>query len=921
MPNSGKLDCMKKYANWHPNFPVNLDNCKDEPIHIPGAVQPFGILIAFDGKTGQLVAVSENFIGMHSKVQKVEDITSLKISDLVRFHGALPSGVEALQRKLMKTSIILNGIEKNLYGVVYGHEGLKILEIELKSDVETISETQIYLSNLPTMMNDIRNLAGTQELANFAAARIRSLTGFDRVMIYKYDDDWNGEVIAEEKEEKLETFLGLHYPASDIPAQARALYERNWIRSIPTIHYKPAVILPKVEQRMDLSDSVIRSVSPIHIRYLDNMGVTASMSISLIVDGKLWGLIACHHYSGEKYIPLNIRLGCEAYGQLISWHIKSLEASSLLKKTKAGESKLHSVLSRFSSELDFTKAANDSSKELLELFDSNSVVIRLGDQVVTIGKNPGEMFSATIAKELLNRPVLEPLAVTEASAFGELKDINLGEEFAGFMALSLSDKHNYYIICTRPEEKTTVNWAGNPHTKLNLDFNDPQDRLLPRGSFALWQEQHEGKSKPWTSLHTDLLKRFALLFVKIVIERKEVVEKSNEELRALNRAKDEFVATVSHELRTPLNAIIGWTDLALSKGLTPDRYPEAFKIIQRNARSQNQLVSDLLDVSRIISGKMKLSARNMRVSEVVEAVILSFSPATEAKGIKVISHLDEDSDSIIGDPNRIQQVVWNLVSNAVKFSRKGSKIWITVRRVSSHIEIEVRDEGEGISEENLSKIFGRFEQVDSSVSRKAGGLGLGLAIAKHIVELHGGRITAKSDGLGLGTSFSVHFPISPLKPETSDDKMPIDDTRDDKSVEVRVTGTSLKGQTILVVEDEIDASNFLQLLLQGQGAKTYSAHNGIDALEVLSHHKDEISIILSDVGMPVMDGYQFIAQVRKSPDPVISSMSAVALTAFGRPHDRIAALRAGFDAYIAKPVMQEELLAVLEGSSRSKFRR
>lgn len=909
---------MENYKNWHPNFPVNLDNCQSEPIHIPGAIQNFGFLIGYDD-TGIVQVISVNapdFLPTLNSLGKEQ----LSINNLVKITESNNFNAKSKisdKRRLVLIDLINSPLTERLFGVIYKSGDLNILEIETL--VKKGKDAYSYLTDLPSMMKDIQENETLKDLANFTADKIKGLTGFDRVMVYKYDEEWNGTVFAEAKEEKLESFLGLHYPASDIPPQARALYEKNWIRIIPTVEYRPIQLFPIERQNLDLSNSVLRSVSPIHIKYLKNMGVGASMSISLMVEGKLWGLVACHHYS-DHMVPLDIRLGCEAYGQLISWHIQNLRTAEALEVMQDGENILHGVLEKFSTLENFKEAAKKVEKELLHLFQCTGMVIRLGDDAINLGYPISDVFSAAVAKALLNRSILEPLVSKEVTATPELNFLSPNPDCAGFMSLSLAPKFNYYIICIRPEEIQTVHWAGNPKDKSDkVNFSDPNERLLPRGSFALWKEVQKGRSQQWSKEVIDLFKKFGLLFVKIVIERKEILEKSNSELKALSQAKDEFVAMVSHELRTPLNAIIGWSDLALSGDLEPKQLPESLKIIQRNARSQNQLINDLLDISRIISGKLKLSVRSMRVSEVVESVILSFSPATDAKLIKIIPQLEGDSDSIIGDSDRIQQVVWNLISNAVKFSPKNSKIWVVVKRVNSHILLQVRDEGIGLEEDNLSKIFGRFEQVDSSTTRKAGGLGLGLAISKHIVELHGGRIEVESEGKDKGTTFKVYFPVAPLLPETND-QMPIDDELSKRNDAYNTSSKRLAGEVILIVEDEPDASKFLNLLISANGAETFVASNGIEALEILKKHKDRIGIILSDVGMPQMDGHTLLKEVRSSEDPKINSVCAIALTAFGRPQDRIQALRSGFDSYISKPVMQEELLTVLESACKTKNR-
>lgn len=902
---------MNRFSQWHPTFPVNLSNCEDEPIHIPGAIQPFGILLGFEPNSEKLVAWSQN---AEEVLQKDEtELAQLRLEDLIIIEkrDEVFESFQRQKRNLIRLKIAGDPVPH--FGVSYESGGLQVYEVELKTDARLVSDSRRYLMDLPTMMNDVFSHESLKGLMDFAAKRVREITGFDRVMIYRYDENYDGEVMAEAKESNLEAFLGLHYPASDVPPQARKLYLRNWTRIIPTIFYKPALIKPKRFESLDLSDSIIRSVSPIHLEYLENMGVGASMSISLIQDGKLWGLIACHHYSGEHHVPIDIRLGCEAYGQLISRAIQGLESKAALSATRGGEEKLQALVSKMSEE-NFLSHIYGLKDKFLDLFDCSGMLIQMGEDQFSLGETIPEELNSRICSLLSQRSVFEPLITNKLEDLVG-KKIEGSEKFSGLIALSLSQKHNYHVICIRPEVKQTLNWAGNPHEKRIENF-EGKTRLSPRGSFDLWEETHEGESLPWSMNTVSLFKKFALLFVKIVIDRKELAEKSNKELHALNQAKDEFVATVSHELRTPLNSIIGWTDLALSKELKADRLPEALKIIQRNARSQNQLISDLLDVSRIISGKLKISVQSMQVSEIVEAVVLSFRPAAEAKEITIIAHTDEDSDTILGDPERVQQVIWNMMSNAIKFSKKKSRIWVLVQRVNSQVEIKIKDEGLGLSQEDLERVFGRFEQVDSSIGRKAGGLGLGLAISKHIIELHGGKIWAESEGLGKGVSITASFPISPLKPIVQNTQ-PTDDEFGDSSE--TTNPDFLKGLKILVVEDEQDARNFLQILLTSHGATVALAADGMEAITYLEDHP-EFTIVLSDVGMPNMDGYELMKNIRKSDSPEIRNICAVALTAFARPQDRINALKAGFDSYISKPVMKEELLTVLKSACQSRTR-
>ena len=372
------------------------------------------------------------------------------------------------------------------------------------------------------------------------------------------------------------------------------------------------------------------------------------------------------------------------------------------------------------------------------------------------------------------------------------------------------------------------------------------------------------------------------------------------------RMKDEFLATLSHELRTPLNAILGWSQL-LRRGLDDKQtVEEGISVIERNARVQVQLIEALLDMSRIISGNVRLDIQSVDVSSVVEAAIETVTPAAEAKGIRLQKIMDRQAGPISGDAGRLQQVVWNLLSNAIKFTPKGGRIQVLVARVNSHIELSVTDTGQGISAEFLPHVFERFRQADASTTRAHGGLGLGLAIVKHLVELHGGTIDAKSAGEGQGSAFTVSLPIAVVRRRTEGENRTHPRAPSATAVNCEL---KLEGLTVLVVDDDPDARNLIRRVLEECDATVITAGSAAEAIKLLTRNQPDI--LLSDIGMPQVDGYEFLKQVRSLEIPKARSMPAIALTAFARSEDRTRALLAGYLVHVSKPVEPQELVATV----------
>jgi PAS domain S-box-containing protein len=390
--------------------------------------------------------------------------------------------------------------------------------------------------------------------------------------------------------------------------------------------------------------------------------------------------------------------------------------------------------------------------------------------------------------------------------------------------------------------------------------------------------------------------------------------RSYEQLQAANRMKDEFLATLSHELRTPLNAILGYARMLRAGMLKDDKRNNALDTLERNATSLTQIVEDVLDVSRIAAGKIRLNVQSLDLPVVMHDALATVMPAAEAKGVRIQSIVEPDIGPVSGDPERLQQVMWNLLSNAVKFTPRGGRVQVRLQRVNSHIEISVSDSGVGIREDFLPHLFERFRQADSTTTRAHGGLGLGLAIARQIVELHGGTIHALSGGEGKGATFRIELPVMIVHSAVVVDAEP----RVHPRTQVRVTPMhdhALSDVRVLAVDDDADALTLVREILETAGAQVFTAASAPAALAVLEEQWPDV--LISDLGMPGMDGFELIQRVRTLTNEK-KHIPAAALTAYARSEDRARALRTGFEMHLAKPIDPSELIAAVVSLARRR---
>lgn len=751
-------------AAGHPH-PTNLTQCDKEPIHIPGSIQPHGVLLVLSEPELTVLQVSANtgdLLGVEarslpgSRLEHLLDATSLQ-----HLRESLRSG-----RPADDTPLALVVGARAFDGILHRHQCVVLLELEPVRHPESAEAT------LPPLHRRLRGaLARLQsatrltDLCQTAASEVRRLTGFERTVVYCFDEDGHGEVVAEEKAEGLDAYLGLHYPASDIPLQARELYLRNWLRLIPDRDYTPAPLLPPLRPDtgtpLDLSFSVLRSVSPVHVEYLRNLGVRASMSISLVHEGRLWGLISCSHHSAPRHVPYEVRSACELVGRVLSQQIGAVtahEERQLRQRLQALEAGLVEAM-RDPPEGNPLVGLLQRPDALLALASASGVAVVTAETCHTAGVVPAPEALQGLVSWLRGQPGQDVLSTRALSRLFPPAESFRGPG-SGLLALRMPRPVPDYVLWFRPEVLQTVNWGGNPEKPVEKDGDSV--RLHPRRSFALWREEVHGTSLPWTPAELDMvanLRRHALEMdlARQVVREQEAV-----------RARDDLVAVVSHDLKNPLNVIQLQASLimrALPLGHEgPWRRVQAYtERMQRSAEQMTTLIRDLLDLSRIEAGRFTLVPRPEDAAELMEDALEALRPLADQKRLSLVWQPPEPPIYVSADRDRVFQVLSNLLGNAIKFTPDGGTVRPRVLQEGAQVRFIIQDTGPGIPAQLQSHLFNRYWQAQGA-SRS--GSGLGLYISKGIVEAHGGRIWVESQP-GTGSTFQFILAAAAVPPLTA----------------------------------------------------------------------------------------------------------------------------------------------------------
>jgi two-component system, chemotaxis family, sensor kinase Cph1 len=728
---------------------ADLSNCALEPIHIPASIQPHGLLMVLREPGLTITQVSRN-VGEYLD-RSADRVLEQPLSSLLgapEFEKIRDAVTNGQWEKVNPLRLEVGG--RLLDGILHRHAGALILELESTAAAARSESTRHSLRPALIALQFARTL---QALCDTVVREVRHLTGFERVMLYRFDATGNGSVDSESKESFLEPYLHLHYPASDIPQQARELYLRNWLRIIPDARYVPVPIVPTLRPDtgapLDLSCSVLRSVSPVHLEYMANMGVRASMSISLIVRDRLWGLISCANHTAPRLVAFERRSACEVLGRLASLQIAAVEEHEA-EIARVSRRDTRAELATALRVGQVLEGALESPSELMRIVNADGATVLRGSEVQTCGITPSFAQIGALMDWLDQRNDLNPFSTSSLSSLYP-RGAEIADVASGILTFALPGAPRRRIIWFRPEIVKNVNWGGDPRKPVETDRSM---RVHPRRSFELWKEEVRFHSAPWTPADLEAAENFRRDAVEIDLERQVVREQ-----RAV-RARDDLVAVVSHDLRNPLGVIQMQAAILLQTvGSGSEDFSRRIQTstdhIQRAVRRMNTLIRDLLDLAKLEAGRFTLQCSRCQMNDLVEESLLILRPLAEAKRITLTSDLR--AGAVDADRDRIFQVLSNLVGNAIKFTPERGSIRVRAETENAEVRVTVTDTGPGIPPDQLANVFDRYWQARRSDQE---GSGLGLFIAKGIVEAHGGRIWTEAHE-GTGATFKLVLPVAP----------------------------------------------------------------------------------------------------------------------------------------------------------------
>lgn len=755
-----------------------MADCAREPIHIPGGIQPHGFLFSVDD-AGCLVQASENVALLAGKA-----VTDLLGRPLDRVLGSEPA---AMALKAMRelpgegTPFYAGTIEDPraamtvdmrgyapLAMVVHRHDGVAIVELEPARDMKDVFASMYPL--VRAFMQDVQGAETVEALTAIAAREVHRIAGFGRTLIYRFDETGAGHVIAEAIEPGYHSYQDQHFPASDIPAQARALYLRNRFRLIADADYVPARLVPALHPHTgrptDLTYASLRSISPVHVQYMKNMGTWASMSMSIVVRGRLWGLISCHH-AQASVPPFEVRAACEHIAQVLSLQIEAKEDHADAAYRLQLRQRQTGLLAAMTGADDFIDALSAHAHELIDLTGASGAAVVFEGRIESMGAAPDRAEIERLVSWLDTRTD-DVFASDHLSAQwqpaqgGDGVDVDVDGEAtpscAGVLAVSISRLFRNYVIWFRGETIRTIQWAGDPRAKLS----QLPAALSPRQSFEVWTQTVRGRSLPWRGAEIEIAGEFRAALLGIVLRRAEEMAQLAMDLSRLNQELEGFSYTVSHDLRAPLRHIAGFADLLRER--EADRLSERGRhFVERivaQARFGGKLVDDLLAFSR-------MSRTALRVQPVDMGLLVQRLIAEETREqVRRIDWKIAELGEVTADPLLIEVVMRNLIANAVKFTARqsgdadGPAASVAIGRVAGEGELAgqdvfyVRDNGVGFDMRYVDKLFGVFQRLHHA--DEFPGTGIGLATVRRIVERHGGKAWATGEpGRGATLSFSL----------------------------------------------------------------------------------------------------------------------------------------------------------------------
>ena len=748
---------------------IDLTTCDREPIHIPGSIQPHGLLLALLPADFTAQMASENAATLSGREmsailgQPLETVLGEQAGSRLRAPlAALSADTNPVLLPDVTLTVVESGkkVERAFHSLAHRRDGLLVLELEAAGESGAVAFQDIY-ALVQSFVAGLESVATTAELTHLAAREVQKLTGFDRVMIYRFDPDWNGTVIAESRNEWLPSYLDLRWPASDIPRQARELYRLNRLRLIADARYTPVPIVPTdnplTGRPLDLSYSTLRSVSPIHIEYMQNMGTPASMSISILRDKKLWGLISCHHHL-PRVVSYPLRIACDFLAQMLALQLNAREHSAGYEFQLHLRALTARLLAAMTAQGDFVVGLRSDADALLAQVNAQGAAIINAGQITLVGRTPTQEQAAELTAWLA--------AEERGEVYGTdcLSDVfppagAYQEVGSGLLAVSISQLRRSYVLWFRPETVQTVTWGGDPRKPATPG----QERLHPRKSFEQWKETARGRSLPWRAGEVEAAGELRNAVVGIVLRRAEEMatlnaelEHSNQELEHSNKELEAFSYSVSHDLRAPFRHIVGYSEML--RELYADKLDERghryVNTIIESAHHAGTLVDNLLSFSQM--GRAALNIMRVDMNQLVAEVRQDVM--TEAEGRAIIWNI-HDLPPVNADVVMLRLALRNLLSNAVKYTRQQLEARIEVGSTIQGGETVffARDNGAGFDMRYLDKLFGVFQRLHRAEEFE--GTGIGLANVRRIVERHGGRVWAEGI-VNVGATFYFTLPQS-----------------------------------------------------------------------------------------------------------------------------------------------------------------
>lgn len=739
---------------------VDLSNCDREPIHIPGAIQPHGVLLAFDPASLRLAYVSENFGSLAGTA--AAELIGRSVDELVNGDSTAvlrDAASRAIPGFTAPVSVRVLGEDDNRrrMGMVSFHDGIALLEAELEADAASSQKHSLEptVRKIRRSTARIESCASMEELYRTIAEEVRELNGFDRVMVYRFLRGGHGAVVGEAAREGLESYLGLHYPATDIPQQARRLYVLNTLRLIADVNAPSVAIVadPAYAQRpLDLTHSVFRSVSPIHLEYLRNMGVAASMSISILHRGELWGLIACHHYA-PRYVPLEVRAACELLGAAAGSFVTARNLAEEAEEKTNRRISLAEAAGAIATGETYREGIRNAANELMTALNADGLAI-CGERTTLVGFTPPHAAVPAIKDALLasgkDLAAVESLAETVEGAAA------YAEAASGALLLRSGLEPDDALIFFRREYAQVVHWAGNP--EKSIEPTEDGYRLSPRKSFATWQQTARLRSKEWTT--TDLQIAQEMIAGLAVLSARRVAEilRVNDELERMNADLNSFAFSVSHDLKEPVRSIhqtIFFLEQAVESGDIGE-IGRRIDAMRRISKQMDDLIDAILRMSRV--GRADLHREAVPVTEIVqEAAELAFGEHRNDVRLSIEELPIWSVDFMV-----LREAFANLLQNAAKYNDSDVKrIEVGAVRLDSlpdrpedaggEFAVFVRDNGIGIAQDHWERVFSIFQRLHGRAAY-GGGAGAGLTIARKILQRHGGALWLRSEP-GMGSTF------------------------------------------------------------------------------------------------------------------------------------------------------------------------